>query len=64
MISQFTRELQQQAAEIVKENKNIVFLDYEGGHGFAIRGDPSEPKQRKAADECFDNSVEFLKKHL
>ncbi|GAA5820198.1 hypothetical protein JCM10212_004916 [Sporobolomyces blumeae] len=60
----FNRELQQQSAEILKEKKNYVFIDYEGGHGFAIRGDPSDPKQRKSADDCFKNSVEFLKKHL
>ncbi|GAA6061683.1 hypothetical protein JCM10212_005975 [Sporobolomyces blumeae] len=60
----FTRDLQAQAKEILKDQKNYSFIDYEGGHGFAIRGDPSDPKQRKSADDCFKNSVEFLKKHL
>ncbi|GAA5916577.1 protein AIM2 [Sporobolomyces salmoneus] len=60
----FTPELAKKSAEILNDNKAFTFIDYEGGHGFAIRADPSDPKQRKSADDCFENSVGFLKKHL
>lgn len=39
--------------------------DYEGvGHGFAIRGDPKDDKVRKAADDAFVQSVNFIKANL
>ncbi|GAA5941196.1 protein AIM2 [Sporobolomyces koalae] len=60
----FNKEKQEQAAEILKDNKAFTFISYEGGHGFAIRGDPNDPKQRKSADDCFENSVKHLKAHL
>ncbi|GAA6020691.1 hypothetical protein JCM11491_000516 [Sporobolomyces phaffii] len=60
----FNKEQQEKSAEILKDNKAFKFIEYDGGHGFAIRGDPSDPDQRKSADDCFDNSVKFLKEHL
>ena len=63
-LTKFNKEQQEKSAEILKDNKAFTFIDYEGGHGFAIRGDPSDPKQRKSADDCFENSVNHLKKHL
>lgn len=39
--------------------------DYEGvGHGFAIRGDPKDEHTRKAADDAFVQSVNFIKSNL
>lgn len=39
--------------------------DWEGAtHGFAIRGDPSDPKARQMADGAFEESVKFLQAKL
>lgn len=39
--------------------------DWEGAtHGFAIRGDPSDPQARQMADGAFEESVKFLKAKL
>ncbi|GAA5982510.1 hypothetical protein JCM10908_006678 [Rhodotorula pacifica] len=61
----FNKEKQGQAKEILKGNEKHKFVDYEGvGHGFAIRGDPSNDHVRKAADDAFEQSVNFIKAHL
>ncbi|BGP20500.1 hypothetical protein JCM10213_007657 [Rhodosporidiobolus nylandii] len=59
-----TAEKQQQTREILKENPRHKHLDFEGGHGFAIRGDPNDEVERKEADRAFDESTKFIKEHL
>ncbi|GAA5957903.1 hypothetical protein JCM3765_006197 [Sporobolomyces pararoseus] len=59
-----TKDKAEESEKILKDNKAFKFIYYDGGHGFAIRGDPSDPKQRKSADDCFENSINFLKEHL
>ncbi|POY74916.1 hypothetical protein BMF94_1892 [Rhodotorula taiwanensis] len=61
----FNKEKQDEAREIIKGNDKQKMVDYEGvGHGFAIRGDPKDDKVRKAADDAFVQSVNFIKANL
>ncbi|BGP58399.1 hypothetical protein JCM8202_001902 [Rhodotorula sphaerocarpa] len=61
----FDKEKQNQAREIIKGNQKHKMIDYEGvGHGFAIRGDPKDEHTRKAADDAFVQSVNFIKSNL
>ncbi|GAA5982980.1 hypothetical protein JCM11641_006905 [Rhodosporidiobolus odoratus] len=59
-----TQEKQQQTREILKENPRHKHLDFEGGHGFALRGNLEDPKQAAEADRAFKESVAFIKEHL
>ncbi|GAA6039807.1 hypothetical protein JCM8097_004229 [Rhodosporidiobolus ruineniae] len=60
----FNQEQQNIAREILKENSKHKMIDFEGGHGFAIRGDPNDPTARKEADRAFEESVKFIKENL
>ncbi|GAA5833700.1 hypothetical protein JCM11251_003208 [Rhodosporidiobolus azoricus] len=57
-------DLQKQVKEILKDNKNHSFSDFDAAHGFAIRGDPNNEKVRKEADRAFEDSVKFIKANL
>ncbi|BGO95916.1 hypothetical protein JCM10020v2_007653 [Rhodotorula toruloides] len=60
----FTRDKQELAKEITKNNPKHVHADFDGGHGSANRCDPNNPQERKAADDAFDKTVAWLKERF
>ncbi|GAA5895651.1 hypothetical protein JCM8208_005290 [Rhodotorula glutinis] len=61
----FNKEQQKIATEILKNSDNHREIHWEGAtHGFAIRGDPSDPQTRQMADGAFEESVKFLQAKL
>ncbi|GAA6017480.1 hypothetical protein JCM10207_008241 [Rhodosporidiobolus poonsookiae] len=62
--TRMTADIQKQVKELLKDNKMHKHIDFDAGHGFAIRGDPSDAKVRAEADRAFDEAVSFLKEHL
>ncbi|GAA6017474.1 hypothetical protein JCM10207_008239 [Rhodosporidiobolus poonsookiae] len=59
-----TPEQQKQVKEILKDNKLHKHIDFDAGHGFANRGDPSDPKIRAESDRAFNEALSFLQQHL
>ncbi|GAA5868034.1 hypothetical protein JCM8547_000785 [Rhodosporidiobolus lusitaniae] len=60
----FNKEKQEEAKKITAGNDKHKHVDFEGGHGFAIRGDPSDAKIRGEADRAFEEAVNWFKAHL
>jgi len=68
MDNQFPPEAQVIADEILGGGKfapGYVREDWEGcAHGFAVRGDISDPKVKAGKEGAFEKSVAFIKSHL
>ncbi|GAA6051561.1 hypothetical protein JCM3770_003472 [Rhodotorula araucariae] len=61
----FNKDQQKLASEILKGKDAHKEIHWEGAtHGFAIRGDPTDPQARQLADGAFEESVKFLKAKL
>ena len=61
----FGPDAQKKADEILGEDKNYERTYWEGcSHGFAVRGDPSDPKAKKGKDGAFEAAIKVLKEKL
>ncbi|KZV70953.1 alpha/beta-hydrolase [Peniophora sp. CONT] len=63
---QFGSEKQAKAKELFKDYKAGFSMPYFEGctHGFAVRGDMSDPKVKAGKEGAFKNTVEWFKKYL
>ncbi|VDB90209.1 unnamed protein product [Peniophora sp. CBMAI 1063] len=63
---QFGSEKQEKAKELFKEYKAGFSMPYFEGctHGFAVRGDMSDPKVKAGKEGSFKNTVEWFRKYL
>lgn len=58
----FTDEIRHQTQQILKENKVIYQFDLfsDVSHGYAVRGDPSNPAEKYAADKTFRDQLHWF----
>ncbi|KAI0027332.1 alpha/beta-hydrolase, partial [Vararia minispora EC-137] len=63
---QFPKEKQDKALELLQDFKPGFKQAYFDGcvHGFAVRGDMSDPKVKAGKEGAFSNTVEWFKKYL
>lgn len=61
----FGPDAQKKADEILGDDKNYQRTYAEGcSHGFAVRGDPSDPKVKAGKEQAFEAAVKMLKEKL
>lgn len=62
----FTKELRQKTETKLAETKATYQINLFGGmeHGFAVRGDMKDPKQKFAKEQAFYQAIAWFREYL